>query len=95
MKKNPITHLVNELLQQPREPTYYIENFRILNFARWDLIKTYLCAAPQKKKKSTSLMQTITRKSNPNAKTARRRDENGFDAIPLIDDTDEEDYDTV
>ena len=40
-------------------------------------------------------MQTITRKSNPNAKTARRRDENGFDAIPLIDDTDEEDYDTV
>ena len=40
-------------------------------------------------------MQTITRKSNPAPKTARRRDDNGFDSIPLIDDTDEEDYSTV
>ena len=43
-------------------------------------------------KKSTSLMQTITRKSNP---ISRRRDDNGFDSIPLIDDEDEEDYNST
>ena len=84
-----LSSILNDIKMNPSQARLDI------NFARWALIKTYLCAAPQKKKKSTSLMQTITRKSNPNAKTARRRDENGFDAIPLIDDTDEEDYDTV